>query len=285
MLYPTLYVNGRFVPKEEALIPVYDLGLLRGLGVFDFFRVLDGVPIFVEDHVARLQRSLAALEFRTGKSDQDWVDLVRETIRINEAITAGFRIVVTGGFSEDGYSIPEEKNIYMMVHPLAEGDHTLQAKGVHLITTAHHREMAQAKTTIYVKSMTMLDRLRKEKAYEVLFHWDGQIFECSRSNIFFIDAAGELHTPGRGMLLGITRKQIIELARAEGIRVHERDIRLDEVSGMAGAFLTATTRGALPVTSIDDRVISQGVVHPLVHTLNRLYDQRVKDYIRQSKGA
>lgn len=282
MLYPTLYINGHFVPKDQALIPVYDLGLLRGLGIFDFFRVLEGVPVFVEDHLDRLQRSLDLLDLRTELSMQDWIGRIHEVIRVNEVRRAGFRIVVTGGFSEDGYSIPPQKNVYMMAHTLPENEAAQYAQGIRILTTAYHRDMPEAKTTIYVKSMTMQPTLRQEKAYEVLFHWDGLIFECSRCNIFFIDKAGELHTPGRGMLKGITRKQIIALAAEQGIPVHERDIRLTELPDMAGAFLSATTKGALPVVMIDDQPVGDGRIHPLAVQINRWYDERVSAYIRHA---
>lgn len=282
MLFPILYVNGQFVPKEEALIPVYDLGLLRGLGIFDFFRVIDSVPIFVEDHLERLQRSLDLLDLQTGLTAQDWTGLIYQVIRVNNARRAGFRVVVTGGFSEDGYSIPAQKNIYLMAHTLPENDPAQYANGIRILTAEYHRDMPEAKTTIYVKSMTMQQKLKAEKAYEVLYHWNGQLFECSRCNIFFIDPAGELHTPARGMLKGITRKQIIDIASQHGIAVHERDIQLSEIGGMAGAFLTATTKGALPVVKIDDLPVGDGGIHPLAVQLNQWYEQRVADYIRNA---
>ena len=71
MLYPYIYINGNILPKEQALIPVYDLGLLRGLGIFDYFRVLDGIPVFAEDHIDRLENSMQMMDFNTGLSRED----------------------------------------------------------------------------------------------------------------------------------------------------------------------------------------------------------------------
>jgi len=122
MLFPKLYINGEILPQEKAHIPVYDLGLLRGLGIFDFFRVLKGVPVFVEDHIDRLQTSMAMLGFDTGLKREDWIRLFYDLIEANQVDRAGFRVVVTGGFSDDGYSIPEKKNVYMMCHGLPESD-------------------------------------------------------------------------------------------------------------------------------------------------------------------
>ena len=72
MLYPYLYINGEILPQEKALIPVYDLGLLRGLGIFDFFRVLEGIPVFAEDHIERLENSMRMLDFNTGIGTDQW---------------------------------------------------------------------------------------------------------------------------------------------------------------------------------------------------------------------
>lgn len=283
MLYPHLNINGTILPKEKALIPVYDLGLLRGLGVFDFFRVLDGVPVFVEDHIERLENSLTIMGFQTGIDREGWMKLFYELIQTNSARQAGFRVVVTGGFSEDGYTIPEKKNIYLMLHHLSETDPSVYEKGIHLLTNAYRRETPSAKTTIYVQSMQIQPELKKTGAYEVLYHWDGQISECSRCNIFFIDRQGVLHTPGTGVLKGITRKQVLAIAQENHLPLRERTIFMHEIQEMAGCFLTATTKGVLPVVRIDDTIIGDGTVHPLARHLQDLYTKRTEAYLEQAR--
>ena len=107
-------------------------------------------------------------------------------IRVNKAERAGFRVVVTGGFSEDGYSIPEKKNIYMMLHQLPPNDPKQYESGVKLLTSSYQRDIPSAKTTIYIQSMHLQPQIKKAGAFEVLYHWKGEITECSRCNIFFI---------------------------------------------------------------------------------------------------
>src|SRR5690606_371284 len=148
---------------------------------------------------------------------------------------------VTGGYSEDGYTVPAEKNVYMMLHQLPPRLQDPYTEGVRILTAAYRRDMPEIKTTIYVKYQSMQQELLRAKAYEVLYHWDGEIFECSRCNIFFIDRDGALHTPSRGILKGVTRKQVMSLADAQGVPVYERQVRMEELPDMAGAFLTATT--------------------------------------------
>ncbi|HUR31730.1 MAG TPA: aminotransferase class IV [Saprospiraceae bacterium] len=279
MIYPYLFINGEILHKDQALIPVYDLGLLRGLGIFDFFRVWDGVPVFAEDHIMRLQHSLELIGLNTGVSKDQWMKWFHEMIQINKAERAGFRVVVTGGFSEDGYTIPEQKNIYLMLHHLPENDPQQYVKGVSLLTSSYQRDIPSAKTTIYIQSMQLQPQIKKAGAFEVLYHWKGEITECSRCNIFFIDNNGAIHTPKNSMLKGITRKQVISIANEAGIQIIERDIQLEELPSMAGAFLTATTKGVLPVVKIDDLTIGDGNVHPVAKKLESLYQERVNSYL------
>ncbi|MDQ3016608.1 MAG: aminotransferase class IV [Bacteroidota bacterium] len=282
MLYPNLFINGEILHQDKALIPVYDLGLLRGLGIFDFFRVWDGIPVFAEDHIHRLQTSLELMNLNTVVSDQQWLQWFYQMIRVNEVDRAGFRVVVTGGYSEDGYTIPEQKNIYMMLHQLPPNDPKHYEMGVNLLTSSYQRDIPSAKTTIYIQSMQLQPQLKKAGAFEVLYHWKGEITECSRCNIFFIDQNDVIHTPSDGMLKGITRKQVFSLCEENGIKLHAREIHLDEIPSMAGAFLTATTKGVLPVVKIDEKLVGDGNVHPLAKKLQSLYELRVDHYLAQA---
>src|SRR5687768_86196 len=275
MIYPYIFLNGEVVHKDKALIPVWDLGLLRGMGIFDFFRVWDGIPVFAEDHIVRLQQSLKLIGLNTSMRDDDWLRLFYEMIRVNEAERAGFRVVVTGGFSEDGYSIPEKKNIFLMLHHLPDNDPLQYENGVSLITSSYQRDIPSAKTTIYIQSMQLQPELKKAGAFEVLYHWKGEITECSRCNIFFIDKNNIIHTPKNGELKGITTKQGLEVAADNNIDIRERDIQLDEIAEMSGAFLTATTKGVLPVVKIDNTIIGNRKIHPLAIKLQDLYQERV----------
>jgi len=282
MIYPYIYINGEILHQDKALIPVYDLGLLRGLGIFDYFRVLEGVPVFAEDHIERLENSMRLMDFQTGLSASDWHAMFYELIKANNVERAGFRVVVTGGFSDDGYSIPEKKNIYMMLHGLPNDDPALHEKGVSLVSTGYQRDTPEAKTTVYIESMKVQPQLKKAGAFEILYHWKGEISECSRCNIFFITPEGILVTPAKGMLKGITRKQVLSLAAEHNLKVEERAVHLEEVPWMAGAFLTATTKGVLPVVKIDDMTIGDGSVHPLAKQLHELYLNRVDTYLEHA---
>lgn len=285
MIYPYLNINGEILHRDKALIPVYDLGLLRGLGIFDFFRVTDSVPVFLESHIERMQQSMDMMKLRTPNTAVDWIEHINALIRKNEVESAGFRIVVTGGYSEDGFTLPAEANVYMMMHFLPENDPLQFERGISLLTADYQRDKPRAKTTMYMQALIMQPVLKQAGAYEVLYHSDGIVRECARCNIFFIDKDGIIHTPAQEMLKGITRKKVMEIAIEKGIAIQERSVEMSELPNMAGAFLTATTKGVLPVVKIDDQLIGDGQVHPLAKALQEYYLEKSSQYIAAARLA
>ncbi len=279
MIYPYIFINGEILPKEKAVIPVWDLGLLRGLGIFDYFRVLQGIPVFIDDHIDRLINSINLMGLDNGVSKAQWTTWIHELIKTNQVKDAGFRIVVSGGFSEDGYTIPEKKNIYLMVHELTSNPASQYEEGVSLLLKNYQRDIPYAKTTMYVQAMLQQPEMKKVGAFETLYHCNNVITECSRCNIFFIDKQGVIHTPSFEILKGITRKHLIAIAKENNLPLIEREISTDEISNMAGAFLSASTKGALPVVKIGSSVIGDGTVHPLAKKIQALYQKRVEDYL------
>ena len=223
------------------------------------------------------------MDFNTGLSREDWKDLFYKMIKANEVDRAGFRVVVTGGFSDDGYTIPEQKNIYLMLHSLPVSDPAQYENGVSLMTVNYQRDTPTAKTTVYIESMKAQPQLKKAGAFEVLYHFNGVISECSRCNIFFITPEGVIVTPAKGMLNGVTRKQVLAIAAEHNMPLEERDVHLEELPWMAGAFLTATTKGVLPVVKIDDQLIGDGSVHPLAKKLQTAYLERVDQYLAKAR--
>ena len=263
-LKPTMQyqlINGDIVPEAEARIPLTDLGLLRSYSVFDFFRVLNGVPVFIDDHVERLLGSARALNIDTPWSHSDIVKMCVSLIEANSAVNAGLRIIVTGGYAMDGYS-PSTPNIYMMLHTLPTYDPALFLDGGHLITEEYERDMPSAKTTMYAHVISLRSHLKECGADEVLYYDSRGISECSRSNVFFVDGDRRIHTPKHGMLRGITRKQTIDLAQGK-FEVIERDIPFAELDSFQEVFITSSTKGILPIITIDNTEINNRMVGPV----------------------
>jgi D-alanine transaminase/branched-chain amino acid aminotransferase len=271
-------INGQILPVESARIPLTDLGMLRAYAIFDFFRVLEGIPVFLEDHLDRLMRSASTMGMRLPWTREDIRTMILDLITANNAGKAGFRVVITGGFSEDGFT-PDQPNIFMMLHALPEYDAQDYVRGCKLISSAYVRDVPTVKTCIYVHSLLENTRMREAGAMEVLYHSNGSITECSRSNVFFVTPEGALVTPKDGMLLGITRKQVLAIAADKGIPFEFRDVHLEELGSFSEVFLTSSTRGVLPIIQIDDLIIGDGHPGAVTTELHEAFEALVRNVL------
>jgi branched-chain amino acid aminotransferase len=127
----------------------------------------------------------------------------------------------------------------------------LPETGIHLATHDYQRQLPDVKTTDYLMAIWLQPWMKERKADDILYHDKGMIRECPRSNVFIITNEGHLATPSEGMLSGVTRKNIIRVARKTGIPVSERNITLEELKKSSGAFICSTTKRMMPVNQID----------------------------------
>jgi len=274
-------INGALLPKEEALIPLNDLGLLRSYSIFDFFRVLSGVPIYIEDHLNRLLQSASKMELDLPWSKSEIRSMCDALIEANNSDDAGLRIVVTGGFSADGYT-PTRANVYMMLHDLPKYSPDDFAKGRTMISSNFTRDLPEAKTTLYVHAIHHQKKMNEKNAIEILYHTDGVITEGSRSNIFFVDQNDVIVTPADAILCGVTRKHLISIA-IENYTVVERTIQIGEIANMKEAFMTSSTKGVLPIIEIENVLIGNGTVGKISTDLHRAFKKHVDEYIQLHK--
>lgn len=244
------FINNDFKPCKEALLPVQDLSIQRGYGVFDFLRVYESIPLFAEAHVERLFASAAHLRLPITKTKDDVHQLVIQLIQLNNMKHSGIRIAITGGTSPDGFSIVAPTLIITeQAFAIPASDKLRQ--GLKLVTHEYHRQMAGIKTIDYLMAIWLQPYIKEKGADDVLYVSNGLISECPRANFFVIGEGNQLVTPGKGILEGITRKNIIACARAMDIEVEERELSVSEITSARGAFICSTTKGLFPVSSID----------------------------------
>lgn len=274
-------INGQILHEKDALISTTDLGLLRGFGVFDYFRIREGKPVFLADHIERLFHSMELMDMELDFERHHVKDMVYKLIEKNEIHDAALRIVVSGGASADGYHPAGVSNLYMMMHKAPTYSAEAYEQGVKLISTAYHRDMPAVKTTNYINAIHFDKKLKVENAMELLYHWDGVMTECSRSNIFFVDHNRKLVTPSHGMLKGITRMYTLEIAERTGMEIDLRKVHKDEIDGMREAFITSTTKGIMPVIQIDDQFIGDGMPGDITENLMEAFAAEVTTYLTE----
>jgi branched-chain amino acid aminotransferase len=251
------YMDGKFVADSEACFPINDLGLLRGFGCFDFMRTYNGKVIFIKDHVQRLCRSARQIGIELPFSETELIHLVEETLRRNPPVESNIRILVTGGASPDFITPQGRPRIAIMVAPLSPYPSTWYTEGAKIITVACTRAIPGAKTIDYIRAIMVLAEARQKGAVEAVYiDAAGLVHEGTTSNIFaFID--GILTTPGAGILNGITRQKVLDLAEGS-FPIDIRDIHRNELVRADEVFITSSNRLIVPVQRVDEDLIGAG---------------------------
>lgn len=268
------FVQDDFVPAHQAALRISDLSIQRGYGVFDFFKTIDHAPVFLDDHLDRFFRSAAQLRLPVGKTKEALKAIIHTLQQKNHMPDSGIRLTLTGGYAADGYTLASPNLVIQQIPLQLAVSETVQ-KGIRLISYPHQRQLPETKTIDYLMAIWLQPYILENAADDVLYHQDGIVSECPRSNFFIVTANDTLVTPARNVLKGIIRSKVLALAPQQ-IKTEERDITLDALRTAKEAFITSTTRHILPVTQIDGHVIGKGEPGNVSQWLNRQLYQLVK---------
>ena len=246
-------INGDFVTNENAGIHISDLALQRGYGVFDFFTAINGKLVFLEDHLARLFYSADKMHLQIWLSRKKLTELIYALIEKNKIPNAGIRITVTGGDSPDGYSIGKA-NIIIQEKEFAF-DKELFGRGLALMSFQYPRQFPDVKTIDYSQAIYLSPLMLRKGADDILYHENGIVTECPRSNFFIVTRENEIITPEKNILHGVTRKKILSL---KGYRFVEGQVDLEFLFNVKEAFISSTTKAVVPVLRVDNIKIGDG---------------------------
>ncbi|MCS7194435.1 MAG: aminotransferase class IV [Meiothermus sp.] len=275
------YINGHILEHAQATLHISDLGLRRGYAVFEFFRVLKGVPVFLEDHLERFAHSAALLELEPPHGPEELARVVLELIDHNGMTEGGIQMLLTGGYSEDAFT-PGQPNLIVTPIPVNPPPRQLYEKGGKIILHMNRRELPEAKTTDYLVAVRLAKRARAQGATEVVYH-DGQwVSEGGRSSLLLVKN-GVLVTAKEGVLPGITRKHLLQVARPL-LPIEERPIALEELMHADEVLLTGATRQVMPITQIEDQPVGDGQVGPWAKALMGAFQRHLEAYLSQ-RGA
>ncbi len=259
------YFNGEWIDPARPQLLLSDIGLLRGYGIFEFFHVLGGKPVFGADHLDRFFRSARKMHLEVPLHREELIRVLVELLDKNGETDASLRLVLTGGYSDNAY-LPAAPNLIILQQEYKELPAETYARGVGLMTTAFKRELPEIKTTNYMNGIRLLPELKRFQAFEPLYHDHGYVRESVRSNIFLIDRKGALVTPDKHILPGITRQKVLEIARATW-PVEVRPVRLNELDDAREVFITGTFKQLLPIVHINRKKIGTGQPGPVSQEL------------------
>ena len=249
------YFEGKIMKVSDMRIAPHDLGILRGYGVFDFYRSYNGKPFLLKEHVSRFRRSALAIGLRANIVDSELARITKELLVKNALKDGFFRIVLTGGPSTDGIA-SVGTTFYVLVYSAMSPAENLYMTGASLMTHDHQRQYPVAKTNNYITAVSLQSERKKKGAAEILYTNNGYVLECSTSN-FFIVKNRKIITAKDNILVGVTRNALIKIA-GKKYKISERSVKISEMFSADEAFLTGTTKDVLPVTAIDGKKIGKG---------------------------
>jgi branched-chain amino acid aminotransferase len=266
-----IYINGKFVPEEEASVSVFDHGFLYGDGAFEGIRIYNGKVFRLEDHVKRLYDSAKAIMLCIPISQEEMVQAIIDTVRKNDMKDGYIRPIVTRGVGDLGLdplkcSVP---TILIITKEWGAMYGNLYEIGLTAITVAVRRNTPDSLPP-NVKSLNYLNNiLAKIEANvkggneAIILDSTGRVSEGSGDNIFVVKE-GKMFTPFTiNNLKGITRDAVMQLAREKGYAVEERDLGLFDLYTADEVFVTGTAAEVAPVTKVDGRVIGTGKPGPV----------------------
>ena len=263
------FINDDLVAETQATLGIHDLALVRGYGIFDFFRVADHQPLFLDDHLDRFYASAAFMKLSVSPTRQALKEAIQQLIKKNNLPFSGVRLTLTGGYSADGY-LPAAPNLIMTQQPLLPPPAAVFEKGLRLMTYPYQRQLPQVKSIDYLMAVWLQPLLLQQGADDVLYHQQEAITECPRANIFMVTQENVVVTPAENMLKGITRLKVLGLAQ-QHYKVEERSISLTELKQAREAFITSTTKQLLPVVRVDEAVIGTGAPGPVTRQLHQAF--------------
>lgn len=269
-------LNGKFIDSSKALIRVNELGLLRGYGIFDYFRTYDRKPFHLEDHLNRFFKSASFFNLQPPFSVKEIEEIVLELIKRNKNFRElGFRVVLTGGETSDGKTAVKPTFLIMVAEP-SFFPKEFYSNGIKILTFDYHREFPETKTTNYLLAVSRWREVLRKKAAEILYVWQGKVLEASTANFFMVKNK-TLFTPQTDILKGVTRKLVIKLAKENKIKVIEKDISLKEALKADECFLAATDKEIMPVVKIDNQIIGNGRAGVQTKRLMELFEDLVEN--------
>lgn len=269
------YINGEILPTEKSAVNATCLGLQRGYAVFDFVRTRNGKLFHLQDHLARLRHSAAALHLQLPLDDGKIQAIARRLIDGSNLKSPALRLLLTGGCAHAKPAF-ENPDFIMIAEELPNYPDHVYNEGAKLICAEFQRELPRVKSINYLNAIRLDPLKQKHSAFDILYYKNNRITECPRNN-FFIIRDDRLITPAEDILHGVTRKLVLQLAQDQ-LPIEERIVALDELEFADEAFVTSTSKGIIPIVQIDQLTIGDGAVGAHTRSLMASFNQYTNHY-------
>jgi len=278
----TVYLNGAFMPLEEAAISPLDRGFIFADGVYEVIPVYNGHLFRLEEHLQRLDLSLAGIRMDSPHDHREWRLILEGLVQNNPAPDQSLYLQITRGVARRDHAFPQDTRptVFAMSSPLAPLPAEIRERGVAAITLEDIRwRYCHLKTIALLPNILLRQEALDQDAVEAILIREGEVSEGAASNLFMVHA-GRIITPPKGprLLPGITRDLIVELGQAHDMAVAEESITPIELAQADEIWLTSSTREILPVTRLDGRSVGAGRPGPCWQRMIALYQAYKASY-------
>lgn len=281
-----IYMNGELVPKEEAKVSVYDHGLLYGDGVFEGIRAYHGKVFRLAEHVDRLYQSARAIMLEIPISTSQMAADIEKTVKANGFTDCYIRVVITRGAGALGLDIRKTSNpqVIIIADMIQLYPPELYEKGLDIVSVSTIRNHPNALNP-RIKSLNYLNNILAKIEGQLagcvealMVNHKGEVAECTGDNIFIVRKK-EIITPplDAGILEGVTRNAVIEIARKAGYPTHERAMTRHDVYTSDEVFLTGTAAEVIPVVKVDNRPIGTGKPGPIFQDIKARFEKLTRE--------
>jgi len=281
-----VYLNGEFMPLDEARIPVLDRGFIFGDGIYEVVPVYSRHPFRLGEHLQRLQRSLDGIRLQNPLRDEEWTKLIHEIIARNSGEDQAVYFQVTRGAAPRAHEFPlaAKPTVFMMSNVMKSPAREQVEQGVACITSSDFRWLK-----CDIKSVSLLGNCLAKQlavdagALEIVMFRDGYLTEASASNVFIV-RDGVLLTPPKNHLIlpGITYDVVLELAAANKIPFEVREVPEQEVKSAQEIWVTSSTKEVLAVTTLDGRAVGGGKPGAVFRRMHALYQEFKQTVMRRA---
>ncbi len=281
-----IYITGKLVPQEDAKISVYDHGLLYGDGVFEGLRAYGGKVFRLQEHVERLYNSAKAIWLTIPMPQQAMADAINDTVKANDLDDGYVRVVVTRGSGSLGLDPNRCSNpqVIIIADVISLYPQELYEQGLEIVTVSVMRTHPAAlnpriKSLNYLNNiLAKIEGLQAGCIEALMLNHKGEISECTGDNIFLV-RKGVLYTPpiDAGILEGVTRQAVIDLAKQADIEVRETSLTKHDVYIADECFLTGSAAEVVPVVKVDCRTIGSGEPGPMTLDLKKRFHELTRD--------
>ncbi|OOZ40846.1 D-amino acid aminotransferase [Solemya elarraichensis gill symbiont] len=272
-----IYLNGEFLPKDQATISVFDRGFLFGDGVYEVIPVYAGKLFRFDQHIERLNNSLAAILIKPPLLLEEWRSIAEQLIAQLPGRDQSLYLQVTRGTGHDReHAIPHdiEPNLLAMTRLLGTPDENIKSHGISVVTLDNDRwKHCNIKAITLLPNLLAKHRAKQEHADEAILVRDGKAHEGAASNLFIVKDGLLITPPKSDMLLpGITRDLVLELARHSGSAYCEADIHVDDLEEANEIWITSSSKEIAPVVSLNGNPVGDGQPGPLWKNFDALFD-------------